>query len=144
MSFHAGDVVRHAPSGETWRLACDEDRGSVMPLGWPESRVHARECTMVKAASYEERLATLRGVIGGAGDTGYRGALAREQLAILDPVYACARADEDLVDLVASVRSLALRIAAHRMRHGRNFIRNRPCGELLDLIDTKVNGDTTP
>ena len=34
-SFRAGDHVKHAPTGEEWELACDEERGEVMPSGWP-------------------------------------------------------------------------------------------------------------
>ena len=79
--FRAGDVVKHAPSEETWVLACDQDGDAVMPAGWPESRADAADCTLVKAASDEERLKMLRDVSAHKGGMSYRRSLARHQLA---------------------------------------------------------------
>ena len=56
----AGDVVRHGPTGEEWILACDEDRGEVMPCGWPMCIAKAKDCALVKAATEDERAAMLK------------------------------------------------------------------------------------
>jgi len=54
----AGDVVRHAPTGEEWILACDEERGEVMPCGWPMCIAKSKDCALVKAATEDEMLKT--------------------------------------------------------------------------------------
>ena len=59
MGFRAGDVIHHAPSGEEWLLACDEERGEVICCGWPETIAKATDCTLVTAATDEERAALL-------------------------------------------------------------------------------------
>lgn len=57
--FRAGDEVHHAPSGEDWLLAGDEENGKVQPCGWPESIAEAKDCSLIEAATDEERLAML-------------------------------------------------------------------------------------
>lgn len=64
-TFRAGDIVFHTPSGEEWQLACDEDDGDVMPCGWPACIADASDCTLVKAATDEERTKMLREWAGG-------------------------------------------------------------------------------
>ncbi len=81
--FRAGDRVKHAPSGETWILACDEIDGRVLPAGWPETLAQAEHCTLVEAASDEKRLEMLRDVAGGyssGNGVSYRRSVARTQL----------------------------------------------------------------
>jgi len=56
----AADVVRHGPTGEKWILACDQDRGEVMPCGWPMSIAFAKDCELVKSATEDERAAMLK------------------------------------------------------------------------------------
>jgi len=58
--FTAGDTVRHAPTKETWILACDEERGEVMPCGWPMCIAKASDCSLVTAAPDEERTVMLK------------------------------------------------------------------------------------
>ncbi len=77
-NFQAGDSVLHRPSGETWLLACDQERSYVYPAGWPECRASAADCVLVEAASEAERLATLGAV---SHSIGIRASLARQQLA---------------------------------------------------------------
>lgn len=77
-TFKAGDTVKHGPTGETWVLACDQDRREVLPAGWPETVAKAEDCVLVESASDTERLAMLRRV---AGSGSYRGSVARLQLA---------------------------------------------------------------
>lgn len=58
--LRAGDRVKHLPTGETWELACDEERGQVMPSGWPPTIAAATDCELIEAATDEVRLDTLR------------------------------------------------------------------------------------
>lgn len=58
-SFRAGDYVKHGPTGEEWELACDEERGDVMPSGWPMGIAKAEHCTLIEPATDEKRLAVL-------------------------------------------------------------------------------------
>jgi hypothetical protein len=60
--FRAGDVVHHAPSGEDWVLATDEDDGGVYPMGWPSCRAKASDCRMVTRATDDQRYEVLRSV----------------------------------------------------------------------------------
>jgi hypothetical protein len=78
--FRAGDVVKHGPTGETWWLAVDEERGEVMPAGWPETIARASDCTIERAASDEQHISALREVSAGQG---LRGSIARDQLSKL-------------------------------------------------------------
>ena len=75
-AFRAGDIVNHSPSGEAWILANDEDNGRVMPCGWPESMAEAKDCTIVKAATDDERMDMLRkwSALGSDKDSRARGA----------------------------------------------------------------------
>jgi hypothetical protein len=55
-TLRAGDVVRTLREPiEDWVLACDEDRGRIMPAGWPSTIVDACEVELVTAATDEER-----------------------------------------------------------------------------------------
>lgn len=81
MTFRAADHVRHRPTGEDWTLACDERDGMVMPAGYPPCAADAADCELVRAATDEERVAMLRGA---AMIRGTRGALAREQLGVVE------------------------------------------------------------
>lgn len=58
--FQAGDRVEHGPSGEIWRLACDEALEAVSACGWPDSKAQAADCTLIKPATPEGRLAQLK------------------------------------------------------------------------------------
>lgn len=81
--FRAGDSVKHALSGETWILACDQRGNDVLPAGWPETLAKATHCRLVKAATDAERIDMLRRVAGARPsheDTGCRVNLARRQL----------------------------------------------------------------
>lgn len=82
MMFRAADVVKHAPSGETWVLACDQDREYVIAAGWPETMAKAADCTLVTAASDVERLAMLTRASSRSPGHGssYRRSLAQHQL----------------------------------------------------------------
>ncbi len=80
MTFRAGDVVLHRPSGEKWTLACDEERAEVICCGWPESYAKAADCTLLRAATDEDRLVTLLLVAKGPRDH-YRRGVAVQQLA---------------------------------------------------------------
>lgn len=53
--FRAADTVHHAPSGEEWTLANDEENGRVQPCGWPPTMAEAKDCTLIKAATDKER-----------------------------------------------------------------------------------------
>ena len=54
--FLAADVVLHRPSGETWALVCDEEDGSVIPAGWPETWAKAEDLELKGQGSQAERL----------------------------------------------------------------------------------------
>ncbi len=77
--FRAGDKVKHAPSGETWVLACDQVGDEVHPTGWPESIAQAKDCTLVVAATDEERLDKLKSVADQCAGQ-MRGSRAKRQL----------------------------------------------------------------
>lgn len=81
--MRAGDTVKHLPSGEQWTLACDEDRGRVMPCGWPESEAQASDYVLLRAATDDERMEMLHrfaSKVGGSSfGTSYRTSIAKEQ-----------------------------------------------------------------
>lgn len=77
--FRAGDGVYHAPSGEKWLLAADERDGEVVCAGWPESIAKAPDCILIRRASDEARLYTLKSVAESCGDQ-MRGSWARRDL----------------------------------------------------------------
>lgn len=83
--FRAGDHINHAPSGETWVLACDQQENDVLPAGWPETLAAATHCRLVKAATDEQRLSMLREAAEARPDRGGDGSrrqrLAAAQLA---------------------------------------------------------------
>ncbi|MEQ1910243.1 MAG: hypothetical protein ABMA15_15560 [Vicinamibacterales bacterium] len=76
-TFRANDTVKHAPSNETWVLACDQDREDVLPAGWPETIAKATDCVLVRATSDTDRHEMLAHV---ATTGSYRGSVARRQL----------------------------------------------------------------
>ncbi len=80
MTFRAGDHVHHGPCDEDWVLACDEENGDVICCGWPETFAKASDCTLVRTATDEERIITLRDVVEGCGGQ-MRGSRAKRQLA---------------------------------------------------------------
>lgn len=84
--FRAGDSVFHAPTGETWTLACDEENGEVVACGWPETLAYAKDCTLRKCATDAERLDLLHRAAASRGDDGcstLRSRRASRQLASL-------------------------------------------------------------
>ncbi len=70
MSFRAGDHIHHGPTGEQWVLACDEENGEVICCGWPETVAAAADCSLIEAATDEERIKTLQNVAKVRGDSG--------------------------------------------------------------------------
>ncbi len=133
--FIAGDHVRHRPSGEQWRLACDEEDRRVYPAGYPETRAEASDCDLATAATHAQRIAMLREVADGRGD-GYRSAIAKRQLAELDGDYARRLVGLELDRMAARAHVIATRTAVLRARYGRDLVRARTHGELLDALDT--------
>ncbi len=132
--FIAGDRVRHRPSGETWSLACDEEDRRVYPSGYPETRAEASDCDLATAATHAQRVAMLREVADSRGD-GYRSAIARRQLAELDEDYARRLVGLELDGMAAQAHAAATRVAILRARYGRDLVRARTHGELLDALD---------
>jgi hypothetical protein len=53
--FRAADIVHHAPSGEDWVLAVDEENGRVQPCGWPPTMADAKDCTLTTPATDAHR-----------------------------------------------------------------------------------------
>lgn len=53
--FIAGDIVRHAPTGEEWILIVDEWGGNVVPGGWPDTRADAKDCSLIKPSPDREK-----------------------------------------------------------------------------------------
>ena len=54
MTIDTGDVVRHNPTGEEWVVAYVKgDR--LAWCGWPEGEGQLSDCTLVKAATDDER-----------------------------------------------------------------------------------------
>lgn len=86
--FLAGDFVHHGPSGEEWVLATDEEKGEVMPSGWPECIAKASDCTLQQRATPEQRLKILTIWAAphpdAAGERDRRTLTARRQLAAAD------------------------------------------------------------
>lgn len=81
--FRAGDIVKHGPTGETWTLACDEERDEVQWAGWPEGFAKSKDCTLIKAATDEERIEMLEMCSksrGADGEVGWRARTAIHQL----------------------------------------------------------------
>ena len=89
MSFRAGDVIIHKPSGDTWTLACDEENRAVVCVGWPESFAAVDDCELVERATDEARAVMLGSVAGSCVDQ-YRGRLAKRQWESI-PVYTWSR-----------------------------------------------------
>ena len=58
--FRAADIVHHAPSGEDWVLAVDEENGRVQPCGWPPTMADAKDCTLTAPATAEYRIVMLQ------------------------------------------------------------------------------------
>lgn len=83
--FRAGDVVRQVADGEEWLLACDEENGHVLPLGWPCSREPVDSIELVKAASDDDRMRWLR-ELAARTDNDPRTLAAKRQLAAALPL----------------------------------------------------------
>jgi len=85
VSFRAGDVVLHRPTGETWVLAIDSENGRVSWAGWPEGMAAEADCDLVRAATDEERVARLeesaKSKPGRDGGPDHRASAAQRQLA---------------------------------------------------------------
>lgn len=61
MTFRAGDVVRHKPSGEEWVVAwCDGD--DLAWCGWPNGVARTSDCDLIRAASDEQHMKVCRDV----------------------------------------------------------------------------------
>ena len=58
-TFDTGDVVRHGPTGEVWLVAY-VDGQHLAWCGWPSGHALVSDCTLVKKATPEERIALLR------------------------------------------------------------------------------------
>lgn len=67
-AFRAGDHVLHVPSSEVWELSTDEERGEVMPCGWPLCIAKASDCILVQSSTDDERRAMLAMWSGGGDD----------------------------------------------------------------------------
>lgn len=80
--FRAGDRVKHAGTGETWVLACDQQDNDVLPAGWPETLAKATHCRLVEAATDAARREMLTRVSQARPgvDSGRRSRLAAAQL----------------------------------------------------------------
>lgn len=81
--FRAGDVVQHKPSGEKWLLIIDEQDGTVVPGGWPDTRANAADCTIVNRADDAKRIATLRSTAASGHSSSW---IAQKQLKALGEV----------------------------------------------------------
>lgn len=57
--LRAADIVHHAPSGDDWVLAVDEENGRVQPCGWPPTMADAKDCTLTTPATAEHRIVML-------------------------------------------------------------------------------------
>jgi ADP-ribose pyrophosphatase YjhB (NUDIX family) len=54
MKIDTGDTVKHAPSGETWVVACV--RGNELSyVGWPEGFAKLSDCVLLEKASDDKR-----------------------------------------------------------------------------------------
>lgn len=58
-AIDTGDVVRHGPTGEEWLVAY-VDGQHLAWCGWPSGHALVSDCTLVKKATPEERIALLR------------------------------------------------------------------------------------
>lgn len=58
--YRAGDHVKHIPSDEEWILACDEENNEVTPLGYPLCFAKVKDIVLLKTASDQYRLQTLK------------------------------------------------------------------------------------
>lgn len=59
MQIDTGDIVKHGPTGEEWTVAYVRD-GRLAWCGFPEGTARLEDCTLVKAATDEERIALLK------------------------------------------------------------------------------------
>lgn len=75
--YRAGDEVLHKPSGETWKLACDEENGRVLIAGYPSSSADVNDLALINRATPGDRLRMLKTA---AKSTGARAARAKVQL----------------------------------------------------------------
>ena len=79
LEIDTGDVVRHAPTGETWTVAL-VDRDRLSWCGWPEGEAELKDCTLVEKARPEVRDKLLREMAAMTGED-HRGRYARRRLA---------------------------------------------------------------
>lgn len=78
-SIDTGDSVFHAPSGETWLVACV--RGDRLSwCGWPEGTADLKDCTLKRKATPEERDKLLREMADMRNDEDHRARYARHRL----------------------------------------------------------------
>lgn len=76
-----GDEVFHAPSGETWVVACViGDRLSW--AGWPEGHALLGDCRLVTKATEQQRYEILRAFANSPSSTDHRVQYARRALGI--------------------------------------------------------------
>ncbi len=52
--FDTGDYVKHAPSGESWVVAC-VDGEDLYWCGWPPGRARVTDCVLIRKATPEYR-----------------------------------------------------------------------------------------
>ena len=78
-TIDTADVVKHAPSGEEWVVACV--RGDRLSwCGWPEGTAALADCTLVRKATPDQRQLLLQDMAASSsGD--HRARYARTQLA---------------------------------------------------------------
>ena len=75
--LRAGDRVHHGPTDEQWTIAIDEDsNGDIMPCGWPNGWAKASDCTLIRAATDEQRIEILKEVVASKHNPRGRKALA--------------------------------------------------------------------
>lgn len=58
MKIDTGDTVKHGPTGESWVVAYVEDNRLAW-CGWPPGWAELSDCTLVRKASEEQRIALL-------------------------------------------------------------------------------------
>lgn len=79
--MRAGDIVRHLPSGESWTVACANDR-EVWACGWPMGYGILDDCRLERAATDEEHRTMLErwAAMGKLSPWDERSPICREQL----------------------------------------------------------------
>ena len=80
VTIDTADIVRHGPTGEDWTVAFVQD-GKLAWCGWPEGFADLADCTLVKAATDDERKSLLEDMARIDGNDS-RGRYARWRLGI--------------------------------------------------------------